>query len=70
MRDNHESDPGAFPEVIRELEWLSQILADEYWETRTKAEVKRDKQAGATIGDYEAWAMAEMLELKKAEIYN
>lgn len=70
VKDNHESDPGVFPEVIKEMEWLSGILADEYWETRKNFEVKRDKQAGVTIQDYESWVMAEMMELKKKQLYN
>lgn len=70
VRDNHKSEPGAFPEIIPEIEWLSLILADEYWETRKKSEVKRDTQADVTIQDYEAWVNAEMIELKKEQLYN
>lgn len=70
VRDNHRLEPTVFPELIQEIETLSLILADTYWETRKKAEVKRDTQAGVTVQDYEAWVMAEMMELKKAELYN
>lgn len=70
VRDNHDSEPGAFSELIQEIEWLSLILADTYWETRKKAEVKRDLQAGVTIQDYEIWVMAEIIELKKETLFN
>jgi hypothetical protein len=70
VRDNHQLEPTAFPETITEIDSLSLILADSYWETRKNSEVKRDTQAGVTIHDYEAWVKSEMLELKKAELYN
>ena len=70
VRDNHKAEPTVFPELIPEIETLSLILADTYWETRKKSEVKRDTQAGVTIKDYEGWVKAEMMLLKKAELYN
>lgn len=70
VRDNHRLEPTVFPEIIPEIETLSLILADTYWETRKKSEVKRDRQAGVTIHDYEIWVKAEMMLLKKAELYN
>lgn len=70
VQDNHRREPEVLPEIIPEIETLSLILADTYWETRKKSEIKRDKQAGVTIKDYEAWVKAEMMKLKKAELYN
>ena len=70
VRDNYKAEPTVFPEIIPEIETLSLILADTYWETRKKSEVKRDWQAGVTIHDYEIWVKSEMMLLKKAELFN
>lgn len=70
VRDNYQSEPGAFPELIPEIETLSLILADTYWETRKNSEIKRDIEAGVTVQDYEAWVNAEIMALKKAELFN
>lgn len=70
LRDNHTAHPRAFPDTLTEVIKLSKILAGSYWEHRDRLEVKRDKQAGVNIEDYEHWCNEELIELKRIALYN
>ena len=70
LRDNQAQHPQAFPDTLAEVVQLAKILAGSYWEHRDRIQVKRDKEAGVTIEDYDRWCIAELIALKKNVLYN